>query len=203
MTAVKLEKFYIRANDALRNQELRACGSSRLNTGLEGEISSSIKRIGTFLLELQDALLALDWDALFGRINQILAGIPYEIFPRQEATMPEAPKPVRCCFKGKTGAFYGQDTYVHSLIHLMLVSTDLRVQSQVQTSLGRIDTVIETPDQFVILEFKIGGTAQLALDQIIDKEYAASFSSKPVIGVGVVFDLESKSIAVWESLKLS
>ena len=30
-------------------------------------------------------------------------------FYGQEATMPEAPKPVRCCFKGKTGAFYGQD----------------------------------------------------------------------------------------------
>ena len=23
--------------------------------------------------------------------------------------MPAAPKPVRCCFKGKTGAFYGQE----------------------------------------------------------------------------------------------
>jgi hypothetical protein len=81
----------------------------------------------------------------------------------------------------------------------MLVSTGLRVQSQVQTSLGRIDTVVETPDQFVILEFKIGGSSEVALQQIIEKEYAKGFITKPVIAVGVVFDLETKSITLWKS----
>lgn len=157
------------------NQEVRMAFSREL---LENYTAKYPSFIGTFAFELRGLLLKNDWDALFFKVNQILAGIPYEIFPRQE-------------------------TYVHSLIHLMLVSTGLRTQSQVQTSLGRIDTVIETPDQFILLEFKIGGSSDTALQQIVDKEYAASFSSKPVIGVGVVFDLESKSIASWESRKLT
>jgi hypothetical protein len=85
---------------------------------------------------------------------------------------------------------------------LMLVSTGLRVQSQVQTSTGRIDTVVETPDQFVILEFKIGGSSEAALQQIIEKDYAKGFNLKPVIAVGVVFDLETKSITLWKSQML-
>jgi hypothetical protein len=35
--------------------------------------------------------------------------MPEGAFYGQEATMPEAPKPARCCCKGKTGAFYGQE----------------------------------------------------------------------------------------------
>jgi hypothetical protein len=168
MTGVRYELSY-------PNQEVRVAFSRGL---LEEYGSRAIKRIGTFSLELQDAVLALDWDGLFGRMNTVLAGIPYEIFPRQE-------------------------TYVHSLVHLMLVSTGLRVQSQVQTSTGRIDTVVETPDQFVILEFKIGGSSEAALQQIIEKDYTKGFITKPVVGVGVVFDLETKSITLWKSQVLS
>jgi Predicted AAA-ATPase/PD-(D/E)XK nuclease superfamily len=157
------------------NQEVRVAFSKGL---LELYGSFVPSTISSFSLELQDAVMALDWDLLFGKMNQILAGIPYEIFPRQE-------------------------TYVHGLIHLMLVSTGFRVQSQVQTSLGRIDTVIETPDQYIILEFKIGGTSETALQQIIDKDYAAGYSSKPVTGAGVVFDLETKSIVGWKAQTLT
>jgi hypothetical protein len=129
-------------------------------------------------LELQRALLRLDWDAFFSTVNRVLAGIPYEIFPEQES-------------------------YAHSLVHLMLVSTGLQVQSQVQTSTGRIDTIIETPDQFVILEFKIGGKSETALKQIVLKDYAAGFSSKTVIGIGVVFNLKKKMITDWKAQTLA
>jgi Predicted AAA-ATPase/PD-(D/E)XK nuclease superfamily len=160
---------------AYPNQEVRMAFSRGL---LENYTAKYPSFIGTFAFELRSLLLKNDWDASFFKVNQILAGIPYEIFPRQE-------------------------TYVHSLIHLMLVSTGLRVQSQVQTSTGRIDTVIEMPDQFIILEFKIGGTSETALQQIIDKDYAAGFSSKPVVGVGVVFDLETKSLVSWKAQSLT
>ncbi len=156
------------------NQEVRVAFSK----GLLAEYGAFLpSTISSFSLELQDALFALDFDALFARMNQVLAGIPYEIFPRQE-------------------------TYVHSLIHLMLVSTGFKVQSQVQTSTGRIDTVLEMPDQFVILEFKIGGTSEAALRQILEKDYQQGFAGKPVTGVGVVFDLETKSIAAWQAKSL-
>jgi Predicted AAA-ATPase/PD-(D/E)XK nuclease superfamily len=156
------------------NQEVRMAFSKGL---LENYAAKYPSFIGTFAFELRGLLLKNDWDALFFKVNQVLASIPYEIFPKQE-------------------------TYVHSLVHLMLVSTGLRVQSQVQTSTGRIDTVVETPDQFVILEFKIGGSSEAVLQQIIEKDYAKGFNLKPVIAVGVVFDLETKSITLWKSQML-
>jgi hypothetical protein len=107
----------------------------------------------------------------FEIVNQIFAGIPYEIFPKQES-------------------------YVHSLMHLMLISTGFQTASQVQTSLGRMDTFVQTFEYSIIFEFKIGGTPEAALAQIEEKRYADALE-KPVIKVGVVFDLETKSISGW------
>jgi hypothetical protein len=122
-------------------------------------------------LELQRALIHLDWDVFFAAVNRTLAGIPYEIFPRQEI-------------------------FVHSLVHIMLISTGFRTQSQTQTSLGRMDTLVETPDHSIIFEYKLNGTPEAALAQITEKGYANSLR-KPVIKVGVVFDLENKKILSW------
>ena len=81
-------------------------------------------------------------------------------------------------------------------MHLMLISTGFPTQSEVQTSIGRMDTLVETFTHSIILEFKIGGTPQAALDQINSNRYADAIT-KPVLKVGVVFDLESKSISGW------
>ncbi|GGJ35990.1 ATP-binding protein [Deinococcus roseus] len=121
---------------------------------------------------LRDALLEQDWEAFFAQINTTLAGVPYEIFPRREA-------------------------YFNSLVHLMLVSTGLPTQSQVQTSKGRMDTVLELPDQVFIFEFKLDSTAQEALDQIKTAGYAEKFAGKKLWLSGVNFDSGSKSVSEW------
>ncbi len=148
------------------------------------EYSQTKSYVGSFSLELQDALLALNWDVFFEVANRVLAGIPYEIFPKRES-------------------------YVHSLMHLMLTSTGFATQSQVQsdpspsgaalgsrTSLGRMDTLTTTFEYSIIFEFKISGTATEALNQIDSSRYADSLQ-KPVLKVGVLFDLENKQISDW------
>ncbi len=149
------------------NEEVRQAFSKSLLL----EYSQSQSYIGSFSLELQDALLVLDWVKFFEVANRVLAGIPYEIFPKKES-------------------------YVHSLMHLMLISTGFQTQSQVQTSLGRMDTLTTTFEFSIIFEFKITGTAQEALNQIDSSRYADSLS-KPVVKVGVLFDLEQKQISDW------
>ncbi len=149
------------------NEEVRQAFSKSLLL----EYSQGKSYMGSFSLELQDALLALDWVTFFEVSNKVLAGIPYEIFPKKEA-------------------------YVHSLMHLMLISTGFQTQSQVQTSLGRMDTLTTTFDYSIIFEFKTAGTAQQAIEQIDSSRYADSLS-KPVIKVGVLFDLEQKQISDW------
>ncbi len=153
---------------AYPNEEVRQAFSKNLL----GEYSHSVpSTIGTFSLELQDALLDLDWNKFFAVANRIFAGIPYEIFPKRE-------------------------DYIHSLMHLMLVSSGWRTQSQVQTSNGRMDTLLETYTHSIIFEFKIKGTAKNALKQIDTNRYAESIS-KTVVQVGVIFSLEKKQISSW------
>ena len=105
-------------------------------------------------------------------MNKVFAEVPYEIFSRQEI-------------------------FMHSLVHLMVQSTGLRTQSQVQTSIGRIDMLVETLKHQIIFEFKITGTPQNALEQINEKRYA-DMLNKPVIKIGVVFNLENKCIDDWQ-----
>jgi hypothetical protein len=150
------------------NEEVRQAFSSALIQEYAQLLPSKTDQLS---LLLQRALIQLDWDTFFAAINRTLASVPYEIFPRQEI-------------------------YIHSLVHIMLLSTGLRTQSQVQTSLGRMDTIVETPDHQIIIEYKIGGTPEEALHQIDTTQYASGFT-KPVIQVGVVFDLAQKQISAW------
>jgi hypothetical protein len=150
------------------NEEVRIAFSNSLLL----EYSKSIPSImGGFGLELLAALKILDWKAFFAIVNQVLAGIPYEIFPRRE-------------------------DFVHSLLHLMLVSTGLKTQSQVQTSLGRMNILLETTTHQIIFELKIKGTAKSALKQIDTARYAQALT-KPVVKGGVRFDLEQKQVTAW------
>lgn len=150
------------------NNEVRKAFSSGLLQEYAKLLPSKADQLG---LELQRALTRLDWDTFFAAINRTLASVPYEIFPKQEM-------------------------YVHSLVHIMLVSTGLKTQSQVQTSLGRMDTLVETADKSIILEYKIGGTPEEALAQIDTARYADGIS-RSVVKVGVVFDLAKKQISGW------
>ena len=155
---------------AYPNEEVRIAFSTNL---LEEYSQLRSSQISTFGIDIQDALLELDWHKFFGVVSKVFAGVPYEIFPRRES-------------------------YVHSLMHLMLVSSGWRVQSQVQTSLGRMDTLVETDLNQIIFEYKIGGTPEEALAQINAQQYALSLD-KPVVKIGVVFDLLTKQVSAWKT----
>jgi hypothetical protein len=150
------------------NNEVRIAFSRSL---LEDYSKTSAGEFSGFALAIAKALIRLDWEALFKVCNRVLAGVPYEVFPAKEA-------------------------YMHSLMHLLLTSSGMSTQSQVQTSLGRMDTLVKTPTHSIILEFKIGGRAKEALSQINEKQYAASLEGE-VVKIGVVFDLEQKKILEW------
>jgi hypothetical protein len=59
-----------------------------------------------------------------------------------------------------------------------------------------MDTLCETPTHDIIFEFKTSGTPEDALAQIDASQYAAGLE-RPVVKVGVVFDLEKKEISAW------
>ncbi|MBR1484686.1 MAG: PD-(D/E)XK nuclease domain-containing protein, partial [Prevotella sp.] len=68
--------------------------------------------------------------------------------------------------------------------------------TEYHTSDGRIDLLIETPLYRYVMEFKLDGTAEDALQQIKSKDYPLQFQldEKKTFLVGVNFSRESRTI---------
>jgi hypothetical protein len=73
------------------------------------------------------------------------------------------------------------------------------VDAERHTSQGRIDLFIRTPDYAYVMEFKLDGTAEEALQQIHDKQYALPFAvdQRKLIRVGVNFSSQTRNIERW------
>jgi len=70
------------------------------------------------------------------------------------------------------------------------------VHAEYHTSNGRIDMVLKSPKFCYVMEFKLDGTAEEALQQISDKNYTLPFEmgNRKVIKVGLNFDGKTRNI---------
>lgn len=73
------------------------------------------------------------------------------------------------------------------------------VKAEYHTSNGRIDLVLQTDRYVYVMEFKLDGTAEEALQQMRDKRYALPFEAegRKVFKVGVNFSSETRNIERW------
>ncbi|MBL7815379.1 MAG: AAA family ATPase [Saprospiraceae bacterium] len=87
----------------------------------------------------------------------------------------------------------------HGLIHLVFSYLGLYASSEVHSSKGRADAVVQTLTDVYIFEFKFNKTAQEALDQIVKQNYAAKYqaSGRTITGIGVNFNAVDKTIDGW------
>ena len=69
-----------------------------------------------------------------------------------------------------------------------------------EQSYGRLDCCVETPKYIYIFEFKLDGSAEVALQQIEDMGYAKEFlaSGKPIYKIGVNISSETGTVADWK-----
>lgn len=72
-------------------------------------------------------------------------------------------------------------------------------QAEYHTSHGRIDLLVKTDKYIYVMEFKLDGSAEDALQQIDDRHYARAFASDPrkVYKIGVNFSRETRGIEGW------
>jgi hypothetical protein len=129
---------------------------------------------------IRQAFLADDLPRVIEIIDSLLADLPYHLF------------------KGKKEHFY------HALVHLHFRYLGLYMDSEVSTSRGRIDAVVQTPERVYVLEFKADESADAALAQIAEKGYADKYhhSGKPIVAVGINFDTEQKKVGDWRAQAL-
>ena len=73
------------------------------------------------------------------------------------------------------------------------------MQSEVHSTKGRADCIVETPTHIYFLEFKINSDATTAFNQIITKKYAAPYTADSRIktGIGVNFNSSTKELDSW------
>lgn len=74
------------------------------------------------------------------------------------------------------------------------------VQTEKQTSNGRIDILLQTKDYIYVIELKVDSTADEALKQIEEKGYARPFAADPrrLYKIGVCFSTATRRIEDWK-----
>ncbi len=115
-----------------------------------------------------------DCDAFFRRLQSFFADTPYKL---------------------------ARDLELHYQNVLFIVFKLMGFYTKVEyhTSAGRIDLVMQTDKFIYIMEFKLEGTAEEALQQIEEKRYALPFEVDPrrLFKIGVNFSNKERNIEKW------
>jgi hypothetical protein len=92
-----------------------------------------------------------------------------------------------------------QEKYYQTIFYTVFILIGAMTEAEVNTHIGRIDAVVKTPERIYLFEFKLGGTAEEALQQIKDKHYAAPYldDGREIICAGVAFGLEERNLTDW------
>ena len=166
----RLGQFYTLG---IPNQEVRIGFTEGLLPTVTGMRGSG------FAVRFWRALRANDTDLALRELQAYLEELPYvEGFKKklEEVAVAEG--------------FYEWSFY---LIFSML---NVYVQTQVKCARGRADMVVFMPDAIYVMELKLNGTAQDALDQIEEKGYAARYATDPrrIVKVGMGFSVEKRAM---------
>ena len=83
-----------------------------------------------------------------------------------------------------------------TIVYVVLRSIGVNVNGEVKTHDGRMDMVVDLPNDIYIVEFKLDRPAAEAMEQIKGKEYAGKFalSKKRITLVGISFSSERRTI---------
>ena len=91
------------------------------------------------------------------------------------------------------------EAYYEVLTYVVFSIFNYRTYTQVKVARSRTDVVVFMPDAVYVMELKMRGTAQEAIDQINSKDYAIPYQAegKPVIKIGIAFSQETKTVSDW------
>ena len=115
-----------------------------------------------------------DYDSFFCRLQSFFVDTTYEVIRDQEL-------------------------HYENVLFIVFKLVGFYTQVEYHTSKGRIDLVLQTDKFIYVMEFKLDGTAEEALQQIHDKHYALPFASdeRKLFKIGVNFSAETRNIEKW------
>lgn len=91
------------------------------------------------------------------------------------------------------------ELYFQNAMYLVFKIMGFYTQVERPTSDGRIDAIIQTPDYIYIIECKLDRTADEALRQINESDYAAPFAmdKRRIYKIGVNFSSQTRGVEQW------
>ena len=115
-----------------------------------------------------------DYNSFFRRLQSFFADTTYEIIREQEL-------------------------HYENVLFIVFKLVGFYTKVEYHTNEGLIDLVLQTDKFIYIMEFKLEGTAQDALKQINEKQYALPFASDPrkLFKIGINFSNELRNIEEW------
>ena len=137
-------------------------------------INNKINAADYVYLKICDAVEENDVDKMLSTLNSFLADIPYSIQIKNEK-------------------------YYQSIFFSIFKLVGTSIKTEVETSDGRIDATIESNTNIFIFEFKLDKSAEIALDQIVNKEYYKPYlnSGKKITLIGANFNSETRKMSDW------
>ena len=96
------------------------------------------------------------------------------------------------------------ESYFHTIFYLIIAASGVGITSEILTSKGRIDIVIETRDRYYITEFKCNQDSSIAIEQIRENKYYEPYKNKgkAIILLGINFSTKKRNISDYKVEKL-
>ena len=96
------------------------------------------------------------------------------------------------------------ELYFQNTLYVIFLMMGFYVEVERATSDGRIDLLIKTPGYIYIMEFKLDKSAEEALQQIEDKQYAKPFEhdGRTIYKIGVNFSTKTRRIEGWKMISV-
>lgn len=115
-----------------------------------------------------------DYESFFRRLQSFFADTPYELIRDQEL-------------------------HYQNVLFIVFKLIGFYVKAEYHTSQGRIDLVLQTDEFIYVMEFKLEGSAEEALRQINEKNYAQPFAtdSRKLFKIGINFSSQTRNIERW------
>lgn len=130
--------------------------------------------IGQFIREVRTGKV----DEFMRRLQSLMAGTPYELIRELE-------------------------NHYQNVIYIITKLMGFYIEAEYRTSNGRIDLLIGTHQYVYIIELKFDGSAEEALAQIGNKEYALPFATdgRSLLKIGANISRETRNIERWVMTK--
>jgi hypothetical protein len=136
--------------------------------------SVSESQTAFYIANFVEEIKAGQIDAFLKRLSSLFADTPYELIKDLE-------------------------NHYQNVLFIVTKLMGFYVKAEYHTSEGRIDLVLQTNDYTYVMEFKLDGTAEEALQQIHDKNYPLPFAAdgRKLVKVGVNFSSTTRNIERW------